>query len=102
MSHRTPIYLERGDAVAILLIVVPLAFILESIGSLRHTKTRSLVVLPLACVGLHHVGVQLLVLRGARPCYRGKESRARNHLPRGRKQRTTAPSNARIQGGDGH
>lgn len=63
VEKTAPSYLERGDAITVLLVVVPLALVLESISSLGHTKTRSLVVLPLARVGLHHVGVQLLVLR---------------------------------------
>ena len=58
------LYLKCGDAVTILLVVVPLAFVLESVGSFRHAKARSLIVLPFARVGLHHVAVQLLVLWG--------------------------------------
>lgn len=61
--HSDPPHLERGDAVSVFLVVVPLAFILESVRPLRHAKPGPLVVLPLARVRLHHVGVQLLVLR---------------------------------------
>ena len=55
--------LEGGDAVTIFTIVVPLSFILETIGALADAKAAPLVVLPLAHVGLRHVGVQQLILQ---------------------------------------
>ena len=56
--------LERGDPVSVLPVVVPLALVLEPVGSLADAEARSLVVLPLAHVRLGHVRVQLLVLGG--------------------------------------
>lgn len=55
--------LKSGNTIAILLVVVPLALVLESIRSFRDAKARPLVVLPLAHVVLHNTGVQLFVLR---------------------------------------
>lgn len=55
-------YLERGDAVSVLFVVEPLAFVLEAVGSLADAKSGPLVILPLAHVRLGDAGIQRLVL----------------------------------------
>ncbi len=58
-------YLERGDAIAVFLVVEPLSFVLESVGSFADAKSGSFVILPLAHVRLRNVGIQRLVLCSA-------------------------------------
>ena len=52
----------RGDAVAVLPVVVPLALVLETVRPLRDPEPAAFIVLPLTHVGLRHAGIQLLVL----------------------------------------
>ena len=57
-----PIF-EGRHTVTIFTIVVPLSLVLETIRALADAKATSLVILPLAHVGLCHVGIQQLILQ---------------------------------------
>ena len=52
----------RGDAVAVLPVVVPLALVLEAVRPLGDAEAAALIVLPLTHVGLRHAGIQLFIL----------------------------------------
>ena len=54
--------LEHSDSVAVLPVVEPLSLVLEAVGSFAGAEPTSLVVLPLAHVGLRYAGVKQLVL----------------------------------------
>lgn len=60
-------YLECSDAVAVFLVVEPLALVLESVGSFADAKSGPFVIFPLAHVRLRHAGIQRLVLWDAEP-----------------------------------
>ena len=55
--------LERGHAVAVLAVVEPLPFVLETVAALADAEPAALVVLPLAHVGLCHVSIKHLILK---------------------------------------
>jgi hypothetical protein len=55
-------YLKCGDAIAVLFVVEPLAFVSEAVRAFADTETGAFVVLPLAHVGLGHAGIQMLIL----------------------------------------
>jgi len=55
-------YLKCGDAIAVLFVVEPLAFVSEAVRAFADTETGAFVVLPLAQVSLGHAGIQMLIL----------------------------------------
>lgn len=55
-------HLKCGDAIAVLLVVEPLAFVFEAVGSLADAKSGPFVILPFAHISLRHARLQLLVL----------------------------------------
>ena len=52
----------RGDAVAVLPVVVPLAFVLEAVRPLGDAEAAAFIVLPLTHICLRHARIQLLIL----------------------------------------
>ena len=52
----------RGDAVAILPVVIPLAFVLKAVRPLRDAEAAAFIVLPFTHVRLGDAGIQLFVL----------------------------------------
>ena len=52
-----------SDPVAVLPVVVPLAFVLETVRPFRDTKTTAFIVFPFSHVGFSHAGIKLFILQ---------------------------------------